>query len=164
MGLQSDLDISAVIEEVLEGVFAGFEFNGLSSHGLADTTQSHTWDASHLTTPNDEMPNGYINTNDQLSVILDIDFREKWTFPTVPGIWRRLTMNIFGNALKYTPDGFIKIKLEARSISPANSKDGVERSMITLTISDSGKGISPEFLKSKLFMPFSQVRILLSKL
>lgn len=33
MGGVIDLDISAVVEEVLEGVFAGFEFNGLSSEG-----------------------------------------------------------------------------------------------------------------------------------
>jgi len=157
MGVVADLDISAVIEEVLEGVFAGFEFNGLSSQGLADTTQSHTWDAAHMMSPTEELQNGYATANDQLAVILDIDFKEKWKFSTVPGIWRRLTMNLFGNCLKNTTEGFIKIKLEARSISTALSKDGVERTMITLTFSDSGRGISPEFMKTKLFMPFSQV-------
>ena len=28
LGVVADLDVSAVIEEVLEGVYAGFEFNG----------------------------------------------------------------------------------------------------------------------------------------
>jgi signal transduction histidine kinase len=70
-------------------------------------------------------------------------------------------MNIFGNALKYTRSGYIKIKLQAQSIAPpidpgskTNAKD---TTMVTLTISDSGQGMSSEFMKTKLFMPFSQV-------
>lgn len=34
--------------------------------------------------------------------------------------------------------------------------DSVPRSMISLTVQDTGRGISPEFLRSKLFMPFAQ--------
>ena len=159
MGVVVDLDVSVVIEEVLEGVYAGFEFNGLSSKGLADTTKSGTRDAP--TSPNG-MPTvtSPVQSADAVIVILDIDFRDQWKFPTVPGTWRRLTMNIFGNALKYTRSGYIKIKLEARSISPANSNaknDGIERTLVTLTITDSGHGMSADFLKTKLFMPFSQV-------
>jgi signal transduction histidine kinase len=159
MGVVSDLDISAVIEEVLEGVYAGFEFNGLSSQGLADTTKSQrTAPAS----PNEkDMPNGlqFGVTNELLTVIIDIDFRDSWKFPTVPGTWRRLTMNIFGNALKYTHAGYIRVKLEARAISPVPNLDDdpTERTMVTLTISDTGRGMSSDFLKTKVFMPFSQV-------
>jgi signal transduction histidine kinase len=29
--------------------------------------------------------------------------------------------------------------------------------MVTLTISDTGRGMSSDFLKTKVFMPFSQV-------
>lgn len=162
MGVVADLDVSAVIEEVLEGVFAGFEFNGLSSQGLADTTKSRTRDPSNMNDKKikatDELQFGF--SNDLLTVILDIDFRDQWKFPTVPGAWRRLTMNLFGNALKYTHDGYIKVKLQARSISSVNSninKDSIGRTMVTLTISDSGQGMSSEFMKTKLFMPFSQV-------
>jgi len=153
MGAVTYLDVSAVIEEVLEGVFAGFEFNGLSSQGLADTTKSRTRD---LANPAKSLsPEQQPYTNDQLTVILDIDL-EEWKFPTVPGTWRRLTMNLFGNALKYTPSGFIKIKLSARNVLAA-VKGGCERTMITMIVSDSGKGMTPDFMKTKLFMPFSQV-------
>lgn len=64
-----------------------------------------------------------------------------------------------GNALKYTQRGYIKVKLEARSVAtPASSTKTIrERTMITLTVSDSGQGMSSEFMKTKLFMPFSQV-------
>jgi len=159
MGVVSDLDISAVIEEVLEGVHAGFEFNGLSSQGLADTTKSRR---NVPASPNEtDMPDGlqFRVNNDLVTVIIDIDFRDSWKFPTVPGTWRRLTMNIFGNALKYTHAGYIRIKLEARAISSVSAIDNnpVERTMVTLTISDTGRGMSSDFLKTKVFMPFSQV-------
>jgi signal transduction histidine kinase len=160
MGVVSDLDISAVIEEVLEGVHAGFEFNGLSSQGLADTTMSQR--AVPSSPKERDIPDGlqFGVTNDLLTVIIDIDFRDSWKFPTVPGTWRRLTMNIFGNALKYTHAGYIRIKLEARalpSVLSAVDNTPVERTMVTLTISDTGRGMSSDFLKTKVFMPFSQV-------
>lgn len=158
MGIVADLDVSAVVEEVLEGVYAGFEFNGLSSEGLADTTKSRAKSTGtelrfHTSTAEQNV------IQDSLTVIIDIDFMDQWKFPTVPGTWRRLTMNIFGNALKYTPAGFIKIKLEAHPIAPeAGSKSGVaDRTMVTLTVTDSGKGMSKEFMEKKMFMPFSQV-------
>lgn len=109
--------------------------------------------------PSEEVNSGVPITGDQLVVILDIDFKETWRFLTVPGLWRRLTMNIFGNALKYTPSGFIKIKLGCQKIPTLSSKDGNTKSLVTLSISDSGLGISPEFIKNRLFKPFSQVRI-----
>lgn len=151
MGVLADLDVSAVIEEVLEGVFAGFEFNGLSSLGLADKTKSHSQGS---------LSDHGALANDSPTIILDMGFRKQWKFPTVPGTWRRLTMNIFGNALKYTKSGYIKVKLEARgipSVEAGKKTQVVEKTLIILTVSDSGQGMSSEFMKTKLFMPFSQV-------
>ncbi|KFY23026.1 hypothetical protein V493_06155 [Pseudogymnoascus sp. VKM F-4281 (FW-2241)] len=159
MGSVANLDVSAIIEEVLDGVFAGFEFNGLSSQGLADTTTSRMRESLNISDANaktsDKLQCNF--TNDSITVIIDIDFREDWKFPTVPGTWRRLTMNLFGNSLKYTSDGYIKVKLEAQNIPSVNANvnsDG--RTMITMTVSDSGQGMSSEFMKTKLFMPFTQ--------
>ncbi|TVY46175.1 Hybrid signal transduction histidine kinase B [Lachnellula occidentalis] len=149
MGILADLDVSAVIEEVLEGVFAGFEFNGLSSLGLADMTKSHSQGALPTQRTFREPP----------TIIIDMGFRERWKFPTVPGTWRRLTMNLFGNALKYTPSGYIRVKLEAQSIPSVEGEKKAnlpERTLVTLTVTDSGQGMSSDFMKTKLFMPFSQ--------
>ncbi|KFZ07753.1 hypothetical protein V502_09779 [Pseudogymnoascus sp. VKM F-4520 (FW-2644)] len=161
MGSVANLDVSAIIEEVLDGVFAGFEFNGLSSQGLADTTKSRMQESLNSRDTDaktmDELRFDF--SNDSLTVIIDIDFRDDWKFPTVPGTWRRLTMNLFGNSLKYTRDGYIKVKLEARSIPPVNptvNGDNIKRTMVTMTVSDSGQGMSSEFMKTKLFMPFTQ--------
>jgi signal transduction histidine kinase len=166
MGVVAEVDISTVIEEVVEGVYAGFEIHGLSSQGSSDMLKSWTRDASDM--KNDMLGSETLkiaSNSDIRSIILDIDFREQWRFPTVPGTWRRLAMNLFDNALKFTPAGWIKVKLEARNVSPVDliQNDGKERTMVILTISDSGRGISEDFLETKLFMPFSQVLILVLK-
>ena len=164
MGVVADLDVSAVIEEVLEAVFAGFEFNGLSSLGLADMTKSHAQSPAAMPgvgiVLHTDVPQGS-TSNEPPIIILDMGFRKQWKFPTISGTWRRLMMNIFGNALKYTRSGHIKINLEARNIASSidtGSKTAMgEKTMVTLTVSDSGQGMSSEFMKTKLFMPFSQV-------
>jgi signal transduction histidine kinase len=63
-------------------------------------------------------------------------------------------MNLFGNALKYTDAGWVKISLQSKDIKPIKSQS--QQSIITITISDSGRGISQEFLHNQLFTPFSQ--------
>ncbi|TVY82198.1 Hybrid signal transduction histidine kinase B [Lachnellula suecica] len=159
MGTVADQDISALIEEVLESSYAGFEFNGLSNLGLADTTKSHAQGPSATFSSGKLLQTGVPqlnSTNEPLSIIIDMGYRNQWKFPTVPGTWRRLTMNIFSNALKYSPSGFINVKLEARSIPPTDDTKISKSTMVTLKISDSGKGMSSDFMKTKLFQPFSQ--------
>lgn len=68
-------------------------------------------------------------------------------------------MNLLGNALKYTSHGYVRVKLDATEIEDLQtpgSGDSVARSMVELTVMDTGKGISSEFLRSKLFTPFAQ--------
>ena len=74
------------------------------------------------------------------------------------GAFRRVVMNLFGNALKYTRSGFVRVKLEARDTPPGPDAEGskTNATSIVLTIADSGIGISPEFMRTKLFAPFSQ--------
>jgi signal transduction histidine kinase len=160
LGVVAEVDVSAIIEESLEGVYAGFEIHGLFSHTLGDTTKNQPGDSLKINM------NGLASRQLEVpakmgipTVILDIDFREQWKFNTVSGTWRRLVMNVFGNALKFTPTGWIKVRLEARTISPADTVQNheMDRKMVVLTISDSGKGISRDFMNKKLFIPFCQV-------
>lgn len=62
-------------------------------------------------------------------------------------------MNLYGNSLKYCEQGFINVTLRSE---PIESKDGLRRSMIVLKVTDSGKGMSEEYLRNKLFKPFAQ--------
>jgi len=62
-------------------------------------------------------------------------------------------MNLFGNALKYTDKGFIQVKLSAEPL-PTKNKPG--KSRVTLTVTDSGRGMSADYLETQLFQPFAQ--------
>jgi signal transduction histidine kinase len=68
-------------------------------------------------------------------------------------------MNLLGNALKYTSRGYVSVKLDETGLpTPGTSRsgEGVPRSSVVLAVTDTGKGIPPDFLRSKLFMPFAQ--------
>jgi signal transduction histidine kinase len=62
-------------------------------------------------------------------------------------------MNLVGNAIKYTTHGTIKIRLQLENLDSADD----ESKMMILTVMDTGKGISPKFLSTMLFVPFAQV-------
>ena len=81
--------------------------------------------------------------------------RSDYTFTTQPGALRRVIMNLFGNSLKYTDKGTILIRLVLRDLDESERTNSDER-MLELSIRDTGKGISSEYLRSKLFTPFSQ--------
>ena len=76
-----------------------------------------------------------------------------WDFRTQPGALRRVVMNILGNSLKFTQRGFVWVSLRQVDL-PA--RDRVQRSKVVITVSDSGKGISEDFLRNDLFKPFMQ--------
>ena len=58
-------------------------------------------------------------------------------------------MNIFGNALKYTQEGSIIVKL---ALDPPNNDttEDTER-ILNIKVTDSGQGISMEYLRTSLY-------------
>jgi CheY-like chemotaxis protein len=94
-----------------------------------------------------------------VTVVVEIDYEENWNFFTESGALRRIALNIIGNALKYTTEGSVIITLAASKIAPGNTNiggDNSSRRMITLTVKDTGKGISKNFMDNHLFVPFTQ--------
>ena len=71
-----------------------------------------------------------------------------------PGSLRRIVMNIFGNALKYTAQGFVKVTL--RQQKPLGDTNNSPFSTVLIVVTDSGKGISEDYLNSHVYTPFSQ--------
>lgn len=57
-------------------------------------------------------------------------------------------MNIFGNALKYTQKGSITVKL---TLDPLNTGVNCPERMLEIKVIDTGKGISPEYLRTSLY-------------
>ncbi|KAJ5512921.1 CheY-like superfamily [Penicillium fimorum] len=145
ISLRSDIQLDAVLEEVTESVFAGYSFYHSPQRSMTIDRPNHM--ALDVLGP--------FQQASQVSIILDIDEGSEWRFSTQIGAWRRIMMNIFGNALKYTKTGFILVKLTA---SPA--KDAVPGGpcdfKVTLTVKDTGIGMSMEYLQSSLFTPFTQ--------
>jgi signal transduction histidine kinase/CheY-like chemotaxis protein len=88
---------------------------------------------------------------DAVAVYVDIESRSDWCMMVCAGAWKRLVMNLFANALKYTQQGFVEVSLK---ILP-DPKSPTKR-CAHLMVSDTGIGMSPDFLKRSLYQPFVQ--------
>jgi signal transduction histidine kinase len=157
INLFADVDISTVCEEVIESVFAGHVFQNVTakSFDMVPDARGKMAGSKSFATDESIMPDHAIN---DVTVILDVDV-QNYHFTTQPGAFRRVVMNLLGNALKYTSHGYVKVLLEATEIEDlptSGSAENISRSMVTLTVLDTGKGISSDFLRSKLFTPFAQ--------
>jgi signal transduction histidine kinase len=67
-------------------------------------------------------------------------------------------MNIFGNANKYTDTGFIMVQLricEIEKVNPATAQISYQH-VLVMRIIDTGRGMSMEYMKRKLYTPFAQ--------
>lgn len=63
-------------------------------------------------------------------------------------------MNLLANSLKYTFSGYIAVTL---TIEESDYRGGAPRGTIAkLTVNDSGKGISQQFLRERIFQAFTQ--------
>lgn len=63
-------------------------------------------------------------------------------------------MNLLGNAQKFTAQGYIIIQLRILELEDEDHTKST--SILSLTIKDSGKGMSTEFMERKLYRPFAQ--------
>ncbi|KAI9682727.1 MAG: hypothetical protein M1829_006714 [Trizodia sp. TS-e1964] len=90
------------------------------------------------------------------TLVLEIQYHSNWNFATQPGALRRILMNIVSNSLKYTSSGFVKVTLQLEDRSHDHERQSESRPYVVLTVQDTGKGISPAFLKKRLFLPFAQ--------
>jgi signal transduction histidine kinase len=146
IGTPSNVEIDAVVEEVVESMFAGYEFTHLSRPSPKSTDKevnSSSIAAAGLLSP----------VQEHVKVILDIKASASWTFGLEAGALRQVVMNLFGNALKYTTAGYIKVTVTQRELSKMRT---AQLSEIKITVEDTGKGIGAEYLSNHLFKPFNQ--------
>jgi signal transduction histidine kinase len=138
LGVTADFDLAQLVEEVCDTVCAGHTFR---------KTQNANGGAIY-----DQAENAITNARDAqggVNVSLIVAPFVSWTVRSQPGALRRIVMNLLGNALKYTDSGYIAIRLQ-------QSTDNNESIALALTIEDSGRGMSAEYQRTKLFSPFSQ--------
>jgi CheY-like chemotaxis protein/anti-sigma regulatory factor (Ser/Thr protein kinase) len=139
-------DVCELCEEVVEGSVAGKAH--LSATIGIESRKSSIQSRSTVSTSK-----SVYGFTKNVAVILDFDYQMDWVYVVQPGALRRILMNVLGNALKYTQAGCIRVKL---SVHDAASPGGNTQDTITLSVSDTGKGISKDFLRKRLFTPFNQ--------
>jgi hypothetical protein len=133
--LTSEVDMCSLVEEVMNASIAGHNFRNSPSHHVDFTDVSYI-DKSSVT------------------VICNVGFYPNWTFDTQSGAWKRILMNLLGNSLKYTSSGLIKVNLQQEV--GENSVTGEQTTKVCLSVEDTGKGISADFLANHLYKPFRQ--------
>lgn len=74
---------------------------------------------------------------------------------TATGALRRVVMNLFGNAQKYTESGYIMVQMRIQE-NAQSRPNGSLGNVLYLKIRDSGRGMSTEYMERKLYHPFSQ--------
>jgi len=85
-----------------------------------------------------------------LQLILDVSSRSPQFVRLDPGKLRQVLTNLVGNAVKYTDEGSVVLRVDAK---PGNNAQDV---LLVLDVEDTGIGINPED-QSRIFDPFVQV-------
>ncbi|KAF9767174.1 hypothetical protein IL306_000302 [Fusarium sp. DS 682] len=143
LNMTASVDLSVLVEEVVDAVATGHNFKKLPrrQQSLGDDAMVGAKDNQQTLDPGSEHP---------VSILLDISPRPSWKVKTQPGALRRIVMNLFGNALKYTALGFVLVSVRAQEISDDSRID------VLIRVTDTGKGMSEDFQQNRLFVPFSQ--------
>ncbi|KAJ5737122.1 uncharacterized protein N7483_002247 [Penicillium malachiteum] len=137
----SSTDLSILAEEVVDGVCLGHNHiqNSFSSSDVLTSLETRQ---------------GKTDKAERSKVDVTIDIApNNWVYHFPPGALRRIIMNIFSNSMKYTSEGQVSLRLDVDGLS---SRHTTQEDLIVLTVSDTGRGMSEEFLRSRLFVPFVQ--------
>ncbi|KAK8102495.1 hypothetical protein PG984_015641 [Apiospora sp. TS-2023a] len=150
LNMTAVVDLAILVEEVVDAVTAGHTFKKLPHS--ARTQNGYTASVSVKDDSSSSVAGSQSGHEEEepVSVLLDIDPRASWLVQTQPGALRRIIMNLLGNALKYTASGFVLVSLRGQGNSDGSKTEAIIRVM------DTGKGMSEEFQRDRLFIPFSQ--------
>lgn len=79
-------------------------------------------------------------TRPHVDLVIDLAVQRNTRCSISVGAWKRLCTNIVNNALKYTHEGYVKVSLDI-------IERGKGEHYATLTVTDTGVGMTPGFLK-----------------
>ncbi|KAH7393002.1 sensor histidine kinase-like protein/response regulator [Pyrenochaeta sp. MPI-SDFR-AT-0127] len=151
LGVTADFDLAQLVEEVCDTVCTGHTFR--KTHNIRGSAIYDQAESKGVTgTLNEEGSRVVVegrDTHGSVAVSIIVQPDVSWIVRSQPGALRRIVMNILGNALKYTESGFIAIQM----LQSSSARDSID---LSLTVEDSGRGMSAEYQRAKLFSPFSQ--------
>ncbi|KAK5109264.1 hypothetical protein LTR62_007138 [Meristemomyces frigidus] len=137
-------DLGELVQDVVEGVQLGYARSSVKSDadhdavGISTTLSNHQADCQ--------------SSLDSTVVCVDVEPSIDWCLESEVGAWKRIVMNLFGNALKYTSRGRIDVVLRLAD----QLDDSPNGRTICLEINDTGHGMSPYYLQHRLYTPFAQ--------
>lgn len=140
-----DFDVVDVAEQVLATAFSSYEFKRINDHLDVQKTNSQRSrsdsDSGSLTE----------TMGRNVEVLLQADHRPQgYVIHSDLGAFRRILLNLLGNALKYTHLGHVILRL---SLQADEAVAGLET--LQISVNDTGIGIATSFL-IEMFKPFSQ--------
>ena len=135
---QEDIDLVAVTEEIIGGFTSEMQLvantrQGFERQDVLNSPQRQNLNRSHV------------------AIIYAIHPKDNWVLRLRTGAFRRVLTNLIGNSIKFTNEGTIQIALRR-----SDPKDGSSLCTVKLQVSDTGEGISDDFLKHHLFERFQQ--------
>ncbi|KAJ5976431.1 CheY-like superfamily [Penicillium waksmanii] len=144
------IDVAILTEDVVDSVALGhFHMQRSTTSTNRPALTSHT-SRSNSQSQVEDAP-----SRSDVDLVVDIANND-WMYQVQPGSLRRLIMNLLGNSLKYTEKGLITVSIKATEMSKGRSRRQGLQDMVALTVSDTGKGISSEYLQKRLYTPFAQ--------
>ncbi|KAF8150767.1 hypothetical protein B0H34DRAFT_801693 [Crassisporium funariophilum] len=147
------VDLMQLVEEAVDGCWIG--------HRARTAIMGDSGIGSVYSPPKEDRGSPVATRRKHVETVVDIGHRPEpikfdpqgWSLKCEKGGIRRVLMNLFGNSLKFTNDGYVHVVL--RQLPPAKD-DPQDKVKVELAVFDTGKGISQNFLKNQLFHPFSQ--------
>lgn len=148
--LDDDFDLAVLVQDAVETVCAS-----QSSHHQRLRDQS-------LSSMKDVDASAQAIGQKNVQVIYKLAHQDSWWVRSQPGAIKRILTNLVQNALKYTDNGTITVALSQRSASfrryrrGSEEKEPDDKQNATITVTDTGRGMSTEFVRNHAFTPFSQ--------
>ncbi|KAK0704049.1 hypothetical protein B0T26DRAFT_599086, partial [Lasiosphaeria miniovina] len=136
-------DLGRLVEDVIEAV----NFSHLSENAFQLSMHRHGVYSTESSGVGIDPPPR------QLLVAINIETNAAWKLVLDIGAWKRIIMNLFGNALKYTCSGYIHVCLK---VMQKVDSAGKAHDHIAFSVEDSGMGMTSDFLKYQVFTPFTQ--------
>ncbi|KAK0450084.1 hypothetical protein EV421DRAFT_1704638 [Armillaria borealis] len=141
------VNLMQLVEEAVDGCWVGHRARQaiVGDNGIGSVYSPPMEEGAPLT-----MRGNHVET------VIEIGYRQEgWLLKCEKGGIRRILMNLFGNSLKFTTDGYVHVGLRQL---PRTEDLPPNKVKVELSVLDTGKasGISHSFLKNHLFHPFSQ--------
>lgn len=141
----SEFDLANMVEDVVNVALAGYTYR------KGNKSSSRNFDA---------VVNDSQNPKDLPTVLVFVDKSANRPIKSESGAWKRILLNLLGNALKYTPStGHVEIQINAQDVIRQDPLES-ETLLVTMSVKDTGQGISKSYLQRHLYTPFAQENVL----